>query len=99
VGHDGYISYNGNDYSVPEGLVRPEVTVAASLEEVRLYQDGCLIAVHPVLEGKGNHRLAPRHRRGRKEPDKLYLLKGKSGIGEMLEVQRRPLEVYEEVLK
>lgn len=99
VGHDGYISYNGNDYSVPEGLVKPEVTVAASLEEVRLYQDGCLIAVHPTLEGKGKHRLNPKHRRVKKELDKLYLIRERPGIGELIEVQRRPLEVYEEILR
>jgi transposase len=99
VSHDGYVSYNGNDYSVPEGLVKPEVTVSASLEEVRLYQDGSLIAVHPVLEGKGNHRLDPDHRRSKKETGKIYLLRESPALSELLEVQRRPLEVYEEVLR
>lgn len=87
------------DYSVPEGLVTPEVMVSASMEEVRLYQDGCLIAVHPVLEGKGGQRLDPGLRRCRKETGRLYLTRKGSGIGELLEVQRRPLQVYEEVLR
>lgn len=99
VGHDGYVSYNGNDYSVPEGLVRPDVTVLASLEEVRLYQDGCLIAVHPVLEGKGRHHLDPGHRRGKKETHGPYLTRKTPGSRELLDVQRRPLQVYEEVLR
>lgn len=99
VGHDGYVSYNGNDYSVPEGLVRPDVTVLASLEEVRLYQDGCLIGIHPVLEGKGRHHLDPEHRRGKKETHGPYLTRKTPGSSELLDVQRRPLQVYEEVLR
>jgi transposase len=99
ISHDGYISYNGNDYSVPEGLRQPEVTVTATLNEVRLYQNESLIAVHPRLEGKGNHHLDPGHRRNHRAPNPLYWLRGKPGIDGALEVERRSLEVYEEVLR
>ncbi len=99
VGHDGYISYNGNDYSVPEGLISPDVTISASLEEVRLYQNGCLIAVHPVLDGKGKQHLDPEHRRGKRGTDRLQLTLKRPGITEFLEVQRRPLDIYEEILR
>ncbi len=95
VTRDGFVSYNGNEYSVPEGLCHGEVEVRATLEEVRLWQDGELLGVHPLLEGRGQRRLAPEHRRhgqdlASREPEL---------IREMLEVQRRPLDVYELVLR
>jgi len=97
IGHDGYISYNGNDYSVPEGLLSREVTVMASLEEVKLYQSGELIAVHPLLEGNGHRRLDPRHRSRQRAPgDKKST---SQDILTFLEVERRPLAVYEGVLR
>ena len=43
---DGFISYNGNEYSVPEGLMSSEIQVRASLEELHLFQDGELVATH-----------------------------------------------------
>ena len=98
ISNDGYISYNGNDYSVPEGLDAREVKVRATLDEVYLYQKDNLIASHPVLDGKGERRLAPEHRRNLK----LYLRRhdeSSDGISEFVEVQRRPLEIYEAVLR
>jgi len=93
---DGFISYNGNDYSVPDGLARRAVEVHATLSEVRLLQDGRLVAVHPLLEGRGQRRLAPGHRRPRpgapsrwSPPDPL----------DLIAVERRPLSVYEGVLR
>jgi hypothetical protein len=98
VSRDGYVAYNGNDYSVPEGLTQPEVTIAATLEEVRFYQHSQLVAVHPILEVKGQRRLDPSHqRRARKEsPDRWRF---EAGSPQLIEGQRRPLEVYEEVLR
>jgi transposase len=98
ISKDGYISYNGNDYSVPEGLTTAEIQVRATLEELRLYQADRLVASHPVLEGKGARRLAPEHRRNLR----LYLRRFEAdseGFNELIEVQRRPLDVYEEVLR
>jgi transposase len=97
ISNDGYISYNGNDYSVPEGLVSREVIVRATLEELSLYQKDELVGSHPVLDGKGERRLAPEHRRNLK----LYLKRHEErceGAYEFVEVQRRPLEIYEAVL-
>lgn len=98
MSRDGYVSYNGNDYSIPEGLGRVEIEVQASLDEVRLYQNDNLLAVHPVLEGRGERRLALGHRRYVKpawRSDKLLV----DNMTDYIEVQRRPLEVYEEVLR
>ena len=94
---DGFISYNGNSYSVPDGIDGREIEVRANLEEVALYRDGKLIARHPHLIGKGERHLAPEHRRN-------VLLHFRhheaspNATSEFIEVQRRPLETYEAVL-
>lgn len=96
MSRDGYISYNGNDYSVPPGLLRTEVTVAASLEEVRLYQENTLVAIHPLLQGKGQRQLDPNHRPPIRHAEQRT---DDFELGTGIDVQRRPLEVYEEVLR
>ncbi len=98
ISRDGYISYNGNDYSVPEGLSAAEIQIRATLDDIHIYQEDKLVASHPVLEGKGARRLAPEHRRNLR----LYLRRYEEdadGLTELVEVQHRPLEVYEGVLK
>jgi transposase len=95
VTKDGFVSYNGNQYSVPDQLNHLQVEVQATLEEVKLYQDGRLLVVHPLLEGRGQRRLAPEHRRHRPETE----LQETSLISEMVQVQRRSLDVYELVLQ
>jgi transposase len=62
VTRDGMVSVGGNLYSVPDGTRRRVVEVHSLAEEVQIFQDGCLIAVHPVLEGRGQRRLAAGHR-------------------------------------
>jgi transposase len=95
VSRDGFVAYNGNEYSVPDDLKSLEVEVRATLEDIGLYQDGRLLASHPLLEGRGKRLLSPSHHRGsRQRPENRF-----SGIEDMVEVQRRPLEAYEEVLK
>jgi hypothetical protein len=97
ISKDGYVSYNGNDYSIPEGLGKAEITVRASLEEVGLYQDNHLLALHPVLEGRGQRRLVAGHRRAVKP----YLdgHEVSKATDEYIQVERRSLDIYEEVLK
>lgn len=95
---DGFISYNGNSYSVPEGIDGKEIEVRASLEEVALYREGKLIARHPLLVGKGMRHLAPEHRRN----IRLHLKRheeSNNSASELITVERRSLEVYEEVLR
>jgi transposase len=98
VSRDGFIAYNGNEYSVPDGLDRMEVEVRATLEEVHLFQGGKTLAIHPVLEGRGQRRLHPEHR-CHSRPDFKDRDVISWGIGETVEVQRRPLEIYEGVLR
>jgi transposase len=94
---DGFISYNGNSYSVPEGINGKEIEVRATLEEVALYWEGKLIARHPLLVGRGMRRLAPEHRRNIRLYQKRH--EEENGSGEYIIVEHRPLEVYEELLR
>ena len=96
VSRDGFVAYNGNEYSVPDSLKRLEVEVRATLEKVSLYQDDRLLASHQLLDGRGQRILDPDHRRGNRQQLKDGWL---HNIKNIIEVQRRPLEEYEEVLK
>lgn len=96
VSRDGFVAYNGNEYSVPDGLKRVEVEVRATLEKVGLYQDGRLLASHPLLDGRGKRLLDPAHHRGSKQRATSWPFQN---IDDIVEVQRRPLEEYEEVLR
>jgi len=98
LSRDGFVSYNGNSYSVHEGVNSHEISVEATLQEVRLYQGDNLLAVHPVLEGKWKRRLAPGHRRNLKYFLRQYDL-STGAADEFIEVEHCPLDIYEEVLR
>ena len=62
ITRDGMISLHGNLYSVPNATRRRIVEVHSTASEVRILEDGHLIAVHPVQEGRGRRRIAAGHR-------------------------------------
>ncbi|MBP0447928.1 IS21 family transposase, partial [Roseomonas sp. SSH11] len=62
ISHEGMISVGGNLYSVPDGTRRRPVEVQVTASEVHILEDGRLVAVHPVLEGRGRRRIAEGHR-------------------------------------
>jgi hypothetical protein len=62
ITRDGMISLHGNLYSVPNATRRRVVEVHSTANEVRILEDGHLIAVHPVLEGRGRQRITAGHR-------------------------------------
>ena len=63
ISRDGMVSVNGNAYSVPDTTTRRLVEVHTLADEIHIFEDQRLIAVHPVLSGSGGRRLAPGHRR------------------------------------
>jgi transposase len=63
ISQDGMVSINGNAYSVPDTTTRRVVEVHVLANEIRIFEDRRLVAVHPVLAGSGGRRLAPGHRR------------------------------------
>lgn len=62
ISRDGMVSVAGNLYSVPDTTRKRIVDVQNHPSQVRIFEDGALIAVHPVLEGKNQRRLDPSHR-------------------------------------
>lgn len=73
ISRDGMVSVAGNLYSVPDATRRRVVEVQNHPGQVRIFEDGALIAAHPVLEGRNLRRLDPSHRTappgGREQPD------------------------------
>ena len=52
------VSVGGNLYSVPDATRKRVVEVHTLADEVRIFEDGALIAAHPVLEGRHQRRVA-----------------------------------------
>lgn len=98
ISREGMVSVGGNAYSVPDATRRRAVEVHALADEIHIFEDGMLIAVHPILEGRNQRRVAPghrgaaEHRRSRPAAAGDTLL---SGSGD--QVARRPLAFYEAV--
>lgn len=89
------VSLDGNLYSVPDGTARRSVEVRVLAREIRILEAGRLIAVHPVLSGRGGRSLLPGHRRrpGNADParDDDRLVRP----GEL--IRQRPLQIYDQV--
>ena len=63
VSHEGMISVGGNLYSVPDTTRKRTLEVQNHPSQIRIFEDGRLIACHPVLEGKNQRRIDPSHRK------------------------------------
>lgn len=88
VSKDGMISVGGNFYSVPDTTRRRTLEVQHHATELRIFEEGQLIARHPVLEGKARRRVDPVHRKA--PPKRLSLPPAPRGL-------RRPLDFYDAV--
>ena len=60
---EGMVAVAGNYYSVPDTARRRVVEVQHHTHEVHIFEEGELIAKHPVLEGKNRKRIEPGHRK------------------------------------
>ena len=59
---DGMVSVGGNLYSVPNTTSRRPVEVHSTAHEVRILEQGRVIATHPVQDGRGQRHLIAGHR-------------------------------------
>lgn len=59
---DGMVSVDGNLYSVPNTTRRRPVEVHSTASEVRIIEEGRIVAVHPVMDGRGQRRIIAGHR-------------------------------------
>ena len=62
ITRDGMVSVDGNLYSVPDTTRRRPVEVHSTAGEVRILENGRIVAVHPVIEGRGQRRILAGHR-------------------------------------
>ena len=67
VSNDGLVAVGGNYYSVPD-RTRRIVDVEQLPDLIRIIDRGIVVAEHPVLEGRRQHRIDRRHRTGRPQP-------------------------------
>jgi hypothetical protein len=92
VSHEGCVSVGANLYSVPDGTRKRVLDVETTPNQVRILEDGQLIAVHVLLHGRHQRSMLSGHRQPRREQRSkradVKLLAGHC-------VARRPLGVYE----
>jgi hypothetical protein len=88
VSKDGMLSIGGNFYSVPDTARRRTLEVQHHATELRIFEEGHLIARHPVLEGKARRRVDPAHRKA--PPQRPAPRPTSQGL-------RRPLDFYDAV--
>ena len=96
VSHDGLVSIGGNYYSVPD-RTRRIVEVHQLPDVIRILDEGRLVAVHPVLEGRRRTRVAPGHRQGTSRPrpksPQYDIVAGRPGE----HIPGRSLEIYQAI--
>jgi len=63
VSREGMVSVGGNLYSVPDTTRKRVLDVQSHPKEIRIFEDGALIGVHPVLDGKHRRHIDPAHRK------------------------------------
>ncbi len=61
VSREGMVSVGGNTYSLPDATRSRMVEVHSLADEVRIFENGTLIAAHLVLEGRKQRRVHPDH--------------------------------------
>jgi len=100
ISHEGMVSVGGNRYSVPDGTRSRTVEVHTLAQEIRIFEDGALIAVHPVLQGRRQCSVLPGHRKlVRTGAPRSAATKGTALARAGEAVARRPLSFYEAVAK
>jgi hypothetical protein len=90
VSHEGMVSVDGNDYSVPETTRKRIVEVQNHIDAIHIFEGGVCIARHPVLEGRNCRRVDPAHR---KAPPPRPAQQRPAGV------PQRPLAFYDAVGK
>lgn len=90
ISHEGMVSVGGNYYSVPDATRRRVVEVHSLADEIQIFEDDCLIARHPLLEGRRQRSLLEGHRRQYRPREENPIPHGFTGE----QVTRRSLDFY-----
>jgi transposase len=99
VSHEGMVSVAGNLYSVPDTTRRRVLEVHVLADEIRIFEEGILVARHAPLEGRGQTRVDPAHRKlgpspGRRHDGEPVVIRGAGD-----RVARRSLDFYAAVAR
>jgi hypothetical protein len=98
ISHEGMVSAGGNFYSVPDTTRRRVLDVHVLADTIRIFEEGALVASHAPLEGRGQKRLDPTHRKVapppcRRPAESQPIVLQRAGQP----AARRPLAFYEAV--
>ena len=93
------VSVDGNLYSVPDTTRRRAVEVHSTADEVRIIEEGRIVAVHPVMEGRGQRRIIAGHRTAAAPANSQTARNGPSPGRSGEVVALRPLAFYDAVGK
>jgi hypothetical protein len=93
------VSVGGNLYSVPNATRRRPVEVHTTAGEVRILEDARVIAVHPVLEGRGQRRIIAGHRSLPPPANSHTPRQGAAAVRAGETVTPRPLAFYDAVAR
>jgi len=63
LSHEGMVRIGGNLYSVPDTARRRVLEVHCFVDEIRIFEDGAVIASHAPLPGRGQSCIDPAHRK------------------------------------
>ena len=99
ITRDGMVSVDGNLYSVPNTTRRRPVEVHSTASEVRILEEGHVVATHPVLEGRGQRRIIAGHRSAPPPPNSQTPRNGPPPGRSGDVVALRPLAFYDAVGK
>jgi transposase len=99
LSHEGMVSVSGNLYSVPDTTRRRILDVHVFADEIRIFEDGVLVASHVPLEGRDQKHLDPAHRktlppRHRRRADGERVIR-RTGD----QVARRSLDFYDAIAR
>lgn len=95
VSHEGMVSVGGNLYSVPDTTRKRVLEVQNHPSEIRIFEDGELIARHALLEGRNLRQVDPSHRKA--PPIKRKMTSQRQQIG--VNVGQRSLAFYDAVAR
>jgi transposase len=100
VSHEGMVSVAGNLYSVPDTTRRRILDVHVCADEIRIFENGAMVATHLPLEGRDQTRVDPAHRHAspssrRRSSDGAPIIIRRAGD----QVARRSLDFYQAVAR
>jgi transposase len=97
VTRDGMVSIDGNLYSVPDTTITRQVQVERTATELRILHENRVIAIHPLLNGRGERQVTKGHRVMSVRDPHTGAFRPSTVDGAGDDINRRELDVYEKI--